>query len=108
MAVFQLYRGVIAFIIFTGLSHPTRCVELLKHKHMARLGAKRCSGLGCKIYNEQFRLRKLLDPTISWSVVDSELWLLYMNNMTSGSTNAINQPIMNDNNLSNVKRLDIE
>ena len=73
MAVFQLYRGVIAFIIFTGLSHPTRCVELLKHKHMARLGAKRCSGLGCKIYNEQFPLRKLLDPTISWSVVDSEL-----------------------------------
>jgi len=98
-----------AFIIFTSvycLSHPAR-VELLKYKHMARLGAKRCSGLGWKINDEQFRLRKPLDPTSSWSVVDSDLWLLYMNNMTTGSTNAINQSVMNDN-LSNLKRLDIE
>lgn len=75
---------------------------------MARLGVKRCSGLGWKIYDEQFRLRKPLDPTSSWSVVDLDLWLLYMNNMTNGSTNAINQSVMNDNNLSNIKRLDIE
>jgi len=42
---------------------------------MVNLGVKRCSGLGWKIYDEQFRLRKPLDPTSSWSVVDSEAFI---------------------------------
>ena len=49
-----------------------------------RLGAKRLAGHGWVHYDEQCRLRKALNPSSSWAVVDTELWLLYMNN--SGKT----------------------
>ncbi|CAG2212813.1 unnamed protein product [Mytilus edulis] len=43
-----------------------------------RLGAKRYAGLGWKLYDEQLRLRRSQEPAGSWSVIDTELWLLYM------------------------------
>ncbi|VDI64654.1 Hypothetical predicted protein [Mytilus galloprovincialis] len=42
------------------------------------IGAKRYAGLGWKLYDEQFRLRRSQEPAGSWSVIDTELWLLYM------------------------------
>jgi hypothetical protein len=45
-----------------------------------RLGAKRSAGHGWVHYDEQFMLRKALNPSSSWAVVNTELWLLYMNN----------------------------
>ena len=47
---------------------------------IVRLGAKRVLGITWKLYDEQYRLRKEHDPTSSWAVVDTELWLLYMSN----------------------------
>ncbi|ESP03456.1 hypothetical protein LOTGIDRAFT_171395 [Lottia gigantea] len=35
-------------------------------------------GLGWKKYDEQFRLKRAFNLDMSWSDVDSELWLLYM------------------------------
>ncbi|CAG2229749.1 unnamed protein product [Mytilus edulis] len=56
-----------------------RLQELLKYMSVVRLGAKRNpNNLGWKLYDEQFRLRKTLDPASSWAIVDPELWLLYM------------------------------
>ncbi|CAG2211699.1 unnamed protein product [Mytilus edulis] len=40
--------------------------------------AKRYAGLGWNLYDEQFRLRRSQEPAGSWSVIDTELWLLYM------------------------------
>ena len=70
-----------AFIIFISvycMAHPSRCQELLKYMSDVRLGAKRNNGLGWKFYDEQYRLRKQANPASSWSLVDVELWLLYM------------------------------
>ncbi|CAG2232652.1 unnamed protein product [Mytilus edulis] len=71
-----------AFIIFVSVYctvHSGRLQELLKYMSVVRLGAKRNpNNLGWKLYDEQFRLRKALDPASSWAIVDPELWLLYM------------------------------
>ena len=84
-----------AFINFIGVFcsvHKDRCNELLKYMYTIRLGAKRLAGHGWVHYDEQFRLRKALNPSSSWAVVDTELWLLYMNNSgkTYGSGGAFN------------------
>ena len=47
------------------------------------------------MYDEQFRLRKAQDPTSAWSLVDYELWLIYMNNITS-SPGTGNQMVFSD------------
>ncbi|CAG2258146.1 unnamed protein product [Mytilus edulis] len=79
-----------AFIIFVSVYctvHSGRLQELLKYMSVVRLGAKRNpNNLGWKLYDEQFRLRKALDPASSWAIVDSELWLLYMAD-SSGTQN---------------------
>lgn len=70
-----------AFIIFMSIyisAHPHKASELLKYMSTVRLGASRYPGLGFKTYDEQYRLRKSLDPASSWAVVDNELWLFYM------------------------------
>ncbi|CAC5389834.1 unnamed protein product [Mytilus coruscus] len=60
-------------------AHVCRLQELLKYVSVVRLGAKRnLNILGWKLYDEQFRLRKALDPASSWAIVDPELWLLNM------------------------------
>jgi hypothetical protein len=47
------------------------------------------------MYDEQLRLRKAQDPTSAWSLVDYELWLIYMNNITS-SPGTGNQMVSSD------------
>lgn len=70
-----------AFIIFTSIYcsvHTSKFQELLKYMNSVRLAAKRCSGNGWLYYDQQFRLKKGQDPTSSWALIDSELWLLYI------------------------------
>ncbi|CAG2230130.1 unnamed protein product [Mytilus edulis] len=70
-----------AFLIYISIYctiHTSQFQELLKYMQTVRLGAKRYAGLGWKLYDEQFRLRRSQEPAGSWSVIDTELWLLYM------------------------------
>ena len=72
-----------AFINFIGIYcsvHTDHFNELLKYMYTIRLGSKSISGSGWIQYDEQYRLRKAMNPSSSWSIMDSELWLLYMNN----------------------------
>ncbi|XP_063410323.1 uncharacterized protein LOC134693430 [Mytilus trossulus] len=75
-------QWISAFIIFVSVYctvHSGRLQDLLKYMSVVRLGSKRNpNNLGWKLYDEQFRLRKTLDPASSWAIVDPELWLLYM------------------------------
>lgn len=81
------------FIIFTSIycrAHVSRFQQLLKYMHLVRLASSRCAvgNMGWKNYDEQFRLRKVSDPSSSWGVVDTELWLLYIG---GGNTNTTSQ-----------------
>lgn len=72
-----------AFIVYISIYievHPGQIQHLLKYMSMIRLGASRTTGIGWKVYDEQFRLRKSVNPNISWSSVDQELWLIYLHN----------------------------
>ena len=71
-----------AMLVYTSIysaAHPESNQGLLKYIHNVRLGARRFGGSGWMNYDTQFRLKKAQDPTASWSLVDHELWLLYMN-----------------------------
>lgn len=75
-----------AFISFTSIFctiHTTRFQELLKYMSDVRLGAYR--GANWKQYDEQYRLRKALNPLSSWAEVDVELWLIYMSGHVESS-----------------------
>ena len=72
-----------AFLIFASIysvAHPDSVQGLFKYIHDIRLGAARCGNgtMGWKKYDEQFRLRRRSDPSMPWSKIDYELWLLFM------------------------------
>ncbi|CAC5411629.1 unnamed protein product [Mytilus coruscus] len=104
--IFSIEVWTTAFIIFTSIYcnlHPERFQELLKYMSIIRLGAKRCNNLGWKHYDEQFRLRKAIDPNGSWATVDSELWLIYINDSTENKNYNSGSTSVNMNTGSNLK-----
>ncbi|CAC5417238.1 unnamed protein product [Mytilus coruscus] len=104
--IFGIEVWTTAFIIFTSIYcnlHPGRFQELLKYMSIIRLGAKRCNNLGWKHYDEQFCLRKAFDPTGSWATVDSELWLIYINDSTENKNCSTGSTSVNLNTGSNLK-----
>lgn len=69
-----------AFLIYASIyleAHPSRMQQLLKYMHDIRLGAEKA--VGWVTYDEQYRLRKAINPSSNWGIIDSELWLVYMN-----------------------------
>ena len=85
--VFIVYMSVYCSI------HTTKFQELLKYMNSIRLGAKRCSGDDWLSYDQQYRLKKAKDPSSSWSTIDYELWLIYMQSasLASGTIQNINR-----------------
>jgi hypothetical protein len=80
-----------AFISFMSIfctAHPNRFQELATYMLDGRLGAKRNPELGWKLYDEQLKLRKAVNPESSWSLVDMEHWLMYMTNNNNNIANA--------------------
>lgn len=68
-----------AFIIFISIYcsvHVEKFQEMLKYMNSVRLGAKRCSGNGWYLYDQQYRLKKAQDPSSLWGSMDPELWLM--------------------------------
>ena len=57
---------------------PNKGMEFFKYLHTVRMAAFRGHSLGWVHYDEQYRLRKVLNPVSSWGAVDMELWLLYV------------------------------
>ena len=70
-----------AFLIFASIyisRHHEEAKSLLKYINMIRVGASRQSTLGWKAYDQQFRIRKSLDPSKKWDMIDAELYMLHM------------------------------
>lgn len=77
----SIQTWVDAFLIFASIyvtAHPECATALFKYMHTVRLGASRTNHLGWREYDVQFRLKKERNPSISFALVDSELWLIYM------------------------------
>lgn len=80
--------------VFTSV-HTSKYQDMLKYMHDVRTGAGRSSGW--KIYDEQFRLKLAMDPTKSWSAIDTELWVMYMvggHNMAPAGVQGVNKCYM--------------
>lgn len=80
----SIEKWTTAFIIFSSImleKYRTRAQELLKYMRDIRIAASKSSGWFK--YDEQFRLRKASDPHTSWGQINTELWLLFVNNNKS-------------------------
>ena len=67
-----------AFLVFASKyaeKHIVRVLEMFKYMDTVRTAA-RFGGFGWRTYDAQFRLRQAREPTRSWAVIDSELWLM--------------------------------
>ena len=89
-----------AFLVYASIysvANPSSANSLFKYMHTVRLGASRFGGLGWKNYDIQFRLKKETEPSLSWSTVDQELWLLFMHSKPESEKEAgTNQRTINN------------
>lgn len=73
-------RWTDAFIIsmstYTAAHKKKNLFQFLKYMHDIRLGSQRSQGR--LTYDEQYRLRAPINPTLDWGLVNAELWTLYM------------------------------
>jgi len=70
-----------AILIYTSIyikAHPNSANGLLKYIYNVKLGAARCAGFSWINYDQQFRLKRARNPSLSWGNVDMELCLLYI------------------------------
>ena len=68
-----------AFLIFMSISLekcPNQAQDLLKYMKDIRFAAKNSNGWA--LYDEQFRLRRAGRPGISWGLISSEMWAMYV------------------------------
>lgn len=86
----SIERWTDAMLVFAGIyisGHIDQAPHLLKYIDTIRTGASRNpNSQGWLDYDKQIRLRKSIDPSISWSAIDSELWLIYMASTTNNPT----------------------
>ena len=70
-----------AFIAYCSIyltAHSNCAQSLLKHMFNVKLASSMSKGLGWKSYDQQFRMKKSQNPSMSWGNVDMELWVLCM------------------------------
>ena len=78
-----------AFLVYSSIylqRHPSRVQELLKYADIVRTAASRFGGWGWRSYDQQFRMRQQSQPSRSWSIIDGELWALYVVTSTNKTT----------------------
>ena len=55
---------------------PGRAQELLNYMSLIRHAAQTHRGLGWCIYDHKFRCKAALNPSLNWSLIDQQLWLI--------------------------------
>ncbi len=55
---------------------PGRAQELLNYMSLIRHAAQTHRGLGWCIYDHKFRCKAALNPSLNWSLIDQQLWLM--------------------------------
>ena len=70
-----------AFLVYASIFvdfHPHRAQEMFKYIQMIRSAAVRFGSSGWRLYDRHFRMRQERKPMNPWSVLDSELWFLFV------------------------------
>ena len=90
----SIHSWTTAFLIFSSIfveAHPTRAQELLRYAHLIRTIHARFGGWGWRSYDQQFRMRQESHPQNSWSIIDGELWSVYVTSSNVSSSNRFQQ-----------------
>ncbi len=79
-----------AFLIYMSIyleAHPSRTQELIRYANLIRTIASRFSGWAWRSYDQQFRARQESHPQRSWSLIDGELWSVYVTSASASPWN---------------------
>ena len=75
-------KWIDAFIVYFSIyasAHPTPAQDLFKYIRNVRLGeARGWGGLEWKEYDEQFRMRRSINPLISRADIDTQFWIMFI------------------------------
>lgn len=95
--IYNISSWTSAFIIFMSViieKHPGKSQELLKYLRDVRLAAIRAPSASAWVhYDEQYRLKKSKNPSSSWGVIDSELWLICMSSQKGGNNASLQSQV---------------
>jgi hypothetical protein len=79
-----------AFLNFTMVlieNHPSKATELLRYMYIIRNIAKESPSSRWLLYDQQYRLRVLRNPTKRWASIDGELWLRFITTFVNSTIN---------------------
>ena len=65
-----------SYMLVIVAAFPRRALELVKYQQIISKAVSQFKGLAWLAYDEQFRRRAAYDLTLSWDVVDMELWTI--------------------------------
>ncbi len=72
--VYSLYMSVMTH------QFPGRAQELLQYVSLIHHAAQSHRGLSWCIYNHKFRCKAALNPSLDWSIIDQQIWLMIFSN----------------------------
>ena len=78
-------------------AHPNRMFELLSYINTVRHAAARYTWPHARDYDHRFRQRQAVEPTRSWAIIDSHLFLFYMPAPVVNNNQSRNKPNYNSN-----------
>lgn len=74
-------QGWTNFLIYASIyasAHPEAAIKLFQNIHTNGLGAGRVKILGWRDYHIQYKLNKEPNPSMSFAIVDQELWRVHV------------------------------
>ncbi|CAB3980493.1 gag [Paramuricea clavata] len=75
----EIEQWTTAFTVYMSVmthQYPGRAQELLQYMSLIRHAAQTHRGLGWCIYDHKFRCKAALNPSMTWSMIDQQLWLM--------------------------------
>ena len=84
-----------AFAIFASIhlvKHPMQAIPMFRYMTLIKRGPERVKGNWLD-YNIQFRLKKSYNTSLSWVLVDAELWMMYVQPSTPANNVSYQQSV---------------
>jgi hypothetical protein len=75
----EIQQWTTAFTVYMSVmthQYPGRAQELLQYMSLSRHAAKIHRGLGWCTYDHKFRCKAAINPSMIWSMIDQQLWLM--------------------------------
>lgn len=81
-----------AYMLVLLTAYPRRALELIKYQQIISRAVTKFKGMAWYSYDQQFRRRAAYDLSISWDIVDLELWTVTFSGLAKPHCNVCSSP----------------